>query len=135
MGATLIYGKYATQVWLLTPGSATDSYGDPSNDWEHPTETPLPGAEILIPATRSGARASAADDTATSTTVEGGAIFLWVGPAIPPMTDIGLDSRFLDTQGRVWRVAGNPNIKIGRHFQASHLTAPLHFLQKRAPRA
>jgi hypothetical protein len=135
VGPILTQPKYAVEVWLITPDTKTDSYGNPALDWNNTTETPLPGAQVLIPATRSGARSSSADDTNLSTSVEGGAIFIMTGPPIPPMTLIDVDTRLRDSEGRVWRVSGNPNIKQGLHYQSTHLTSPLHFLRREAPRA
>lgn len=122
-------------VWLLTPATKTDGYGNAADDWANATQTPMPGAEILIPATRSGARASAADDTNTSSTREAGAVLIMAGYPMSPMTDVNVSSRFLDADGRVWRVAGEVNIKRGQHAASTHLTVPLHFASRGAPRA
>lgn len=104
-------------VYLLEPGPATDSYGDPIPDWANPIQTLIPGADLQTHATLD-------KDEADSTTVHNTATLIVIG------SDTALYGRITSNmrvkQGStVWRIFGDPNYKPGRIAANSHLTASL----------
>jgi hypothetical protein len=112
-------------VYLVTPAIVTDSYGDPQNDWEHAVETLIPGADLQRHMTQD-------KDEANSSTTHRTGTLIATGPRVDIYRQVNEGSRI--RQGsEVWRVNGTPNVKIGRLFGNTHLTASLTRTTVEAP--
>lgn len=104
-------------VYLLEPGPAADSYGDPIPDWTHPVPTLIPGADIQTHLTLD-------KDEANSTSVYDTGTLIVIGGDTALYARIKSNSR-LEQDGVVWRINGDPNYKPGRMAGNDHLTASL----------
>jgi len=112
-------------VYLITPSVKTDSYGDPINDWDNPTLTVIPGADLQHHMTLD-------KDEADSSTTHRTGTLIATGPRIDVYRLVTDGSRI--KQGtEVWRVNGEPNVKVGRMFGNTHLTASLTRTTVEAP--
>lgn len=104
-------------VYLLLPSRATDSYGDPVNDWSEPTRLAIPGAEIQRNTTED-------KDLPSGTQTDRLGKMIATGRELDIYRLVNETSR-LEQDGKVWRVTGEPNIKIGLLSGNTHLTASL----------
>lgn len=112
-------------VYLVTPTATTDSYDEPISDWSTPTLTLIPGADLQTHATDD-------KDEATGSTTHRTATLIATGSALSIYQQIKAESRV--KQGtEVWRVSGEPNLKFGRMFGNTHLTASLTRTTVEAP--
>jgi hypothetical protein len=114
----------------VTPGQATDSYGDPLKDWDNPVYTLLPGAELQTRLTLD------IDQSEASTTTRNGTLIVTSHNA-ELLAQITPDSRIRQggDGGNIWRINGQPNVKTGLMYGNTHLTASLTRTTVEAPNA
>lgn len=117
--------RRSSPVFLLSPRTRTDSYGDTVSDWSNPTQTVLPGATIQT-------RTTADKDINVGTTTERQAVLIVQGQPGGVLSLVTNDSRVMQDD-LVWRVNGSPNIKRGLMFGNTHLTATLARTTTEAP--
>lgn len=104
-------------VYLLLPSDTTDSYGDPILSWDDPVRIAIPGAEIQRNTTED-------KDVNTGTQTDRLGKLIATGRELATYRLVDETSR-VEQDGKVWRVTGEPNIKIGLLSGNTHLTASL----------